>query len=189
ASEWNDTARLRPGWTAPRRFAEQASRTPGALAVTAADGTLTYRELDGRADALARRLRALGVGTESRVALLLDRTLDLPIAIFGVWKAGGAYVPLDPESPPARLVDLLTDSEPALVIHRGGRPVPPIDGIRFLDLATEEEPDRVQKASLPMVQPDHLAYLIYTSGTTGKPKAVMIEHGSLATTLTSFFDR
>jgi len=197
AIEWNDTARRPPGgpgWTAPRRFAGQAARTPQALAVAAAGGTLTYRELHDRADTLARRLRALGIGAESRVALLLDRTLDLPVAIFGVWKAGGAYVPLDPESPATRLADLLADAEPALVIHRGAPPLPLPEGMSSLDLAREEPDtpgiaDLATDAALPDVRSEQLAYLIYTSGTTGKPKAVMVEHGSLATTLTSFFDR
>jgi amino acid adenylation domain-containing protein/non-ribosomal peptide synthase protein (TIGR01720 family) len=187
ASEWNDTARSRSAWTAPQRFAEQASRTPEALAVAAAGGTLSYRELDDRSTALAKHLRALGVGPETRVALLLDRTLDVPIAIFGVWKAGGAYVPLDPDSPAARLADLLADAEPAVVLHRGPLPVPIVTGIRSLDLATQE--DLTTETALPDVRPEHLAYFIYTSGTTGKPKAVMIEHGCLAATLTSFRDR
>jgi amino acid adenylation domain-containing protein/non-ribosomal peptide synthase protein (TIGR01720 family) len=187
AVEWNDTARSGPSWVAPRRFAEQAARTPEALAAVAAGGTLSYRELDVRSDALARRLRALGVGAESRVALLLERTLDIPVAILGVWKAGGAYVPLDPDAPAARLAGLLADAEPALVIHRGGLPVALAEGVRSLDLAAQEPP--LSAPALPEVSPGHLAYLIYTSGTTGKPKAVMIEHGNLAVTLTSFIDR
>jgi amino acid adenylation domain-containing protein/non-ribosomal peptide synthase protein (TIGR01720 family) len=187
AREWNDTARPQPSWTAPRRFAEQAARAPQALAVAAASGTLSYGELAERASSLARRLRALGVGAESRVALLLERTLDVPVAVFGVWGAGGAYVPLDPDAPAARLADLLADAEPAVVIHRGAPPVPPAEGMRFLDLAILE--DVAADAALPEVRPGDLAYFIYTSGTTGKPKAVMVEHGSLAATLASFLDR
>ncbi len=186
AAEWNDTARARPAWTAPQRFAGQAARTPRAVAVVAGGEELTYGELDRLSAELARRLRALGVGAESRVALLLDRTLDVPVAILGVWRAGGAYVPLDPDSPPARLADLLADAEPAVVIHRGGPP-PPMAGMRFLDLAIAQ--DVPGEAPLPEVRPDQLAYLIYTSGTTGRPKAVMVEHGSLAATLASFIDR
>ena len=187
AAEWNDTARPRPAWTAPRRFAEQTARAPEALAVVAAGRTLSYRELGDRSDALARRLRSLGVGPESRVALLLDRTLDLPVAIFGVWKAGGAYVPLDPDSPAVRLADLLADADPAVVVHRGAPPVPAGTGMRYLDLAIQD--DVAPDAALPEVRPEHLAYFIYTSGTTGRPKAVMVEHGNLAATLTSFGDR
>ncbi len=188
ASEWNDTYRPRPAWTAPQRFVEQAARTPQAVAVVAGVEELTYGELDRRSGELAHRLRGLGIAAESRVALLLDRTLDVPVAIFGVWRAGGAYVPLDPDSPAARLADLLADAEPAVVIHRGPTPVPPAPGMWFLDLATEE-PVRAMEAALPEVRPEHLAYFIYTSGTTGRPKAVMVEHGSLAATLTSFNER
>ena len=189
--EWNDTSRQHPGphqrWTAPERFAAQAARTPEALAVTMGDETLSYGELDRRADELARRLLRLGVGPETRVALLLGRTLDVPVAILGVWKAGGAYLPLDLDSPPERLADLLADAEPAVVIHRGAPELPAAEGVRWLDLAVPE-PDSMA-LPLPKVSAEDLAYLIYTSGTTGKPKAVMIEHGSLATTLETFFDR
>jgi amino acid adenylation domain-containing protein len=185
--EWNDSGRPHPGWTAPARFAAQAARTPEALAVTLGDEALSYGELDRRADELARRLLRLGVGPETRVALLLGRTLDLPVAIFGVWKAGGAYLPLDLDSPAERLADLLADAEPSIVIHRGAPGLPAVEGVRWLDLDTLE-PDSVATL-LPAVAPGDLAYLIYTSGTTGKPKAVMIEHGQLVTTLESVLDR
>jgi amino acid adenylation domain-containing protein/non-ribosomal peptide synthase protein (TIGR01720 family) len=187
AAEWNDTARPAAGWTAPQRFAAQAARTPDAPAVTAAGETLTYRQLDARVDALAHRLRVLGIGAESRVALLLDRTLDVPVAILGVWRAGGAYVPLDPDTPVARLQDLLADAEPALVIHRGTPPVTPSAGQRFLDLTDPSDP--TDRSDLSSPSPEHLAYMIYTSGTTGRPKAVMGEHGSLAATLSACIER
>ena len=190
AIEWNDTARPRPDWTAPRRFAGQAARTPEALAVAAAGERLSYRELDQRSDALARRLRALGVGAESRVALLLERTLDVPVAIFGVWKAGGAYVPLDPDSPADRLADLLADAEPEVVIHRGALPESLATCVRSLDLSIPSFPPEPEGEALPAFPtPGDLAYLIYTSGTTGRPKAVMVEHGNLAAVLASFIDR
>jgi amino acid adenylation domain-containing protein/non-ribosomal peptide synthase protein (TIGR01720 family) len=185
-AEWNDTARPAAGWTAPERFAVQAARAPGAPAVTAAGETLSYRELDRRSDALARYLRGLGVGRESRVALLLGRTVDVPVAILGVWKAGGAYVPLDLDSPPERLASLLDDAAPAVVVHRGPLPVALPEGKVPLDL--DRLPGSLEGEPLPEVRPGDLAYLIYTSGTTGKPKAVMVEHGSLAVTLASVLD-
>jgi amino acid adenylation domain-containing protein/non-ribosomal peptide synthase protein (TIGR01720 family) len=190
AIEWNDTHRPRPAWTAPRRFAEQAARTPEALAVAAAGERLSYRELDQRSTALARRLRVLGIGAESRVALLLERTLDVPVAILGVWKAGGAYIPLDPDSPVDRLVDLLADAEPEIVIHRGALPAALVPCVPSLDLS-ELAFDAGAGSEVRLKSPDpaDLAYLIYTSGTTGRPKAVMIEHGSLAGVLTSVIDR
>ncbi|HEY3569257.1 MAG TPA: amino acid adenylation domain-containing protein, partial [Thermoanaerobaculia bacterium] len=186
-AEWNDTARPPLSWTAPERFAAQAARTPEAPAVTAAGETLSYGELDRRSAALARHLRALGVGRESRVALLLGRTADVPVAILGVWRAGAAYVPLDLDAPAERLAGLLDDAAPAVVIHRGPLPVPPPEGTVPLDL--DQMPDAPGDRALPEVGPGDLAYLIYTSGTTGKPKAVMIEHGGLAATLASVISR
>ena len=192
AVEWNDTARPRPDWTAPRRFAGQAARTPEALAVAAAGERLSYRELDQRSDALARRLRALGVGAESRVALLLERTLDVPVAIFGVWKAGGAYVPLDPGFARRSL------GGPAGRRRAGGRdpsrsPCPRVSRpvFRSLDLSdlVPSVNERKARSSRRPQSLGDLAYLIYTSGTTGRPKAVMVEHGNLAAVLASVIDR
>ncbi len=182
--EWSDSARPRPDWTVPARFAAQAAATPAALAVVGPDGELTYGELDRRAGELARRLLALGVGeagAEPRVALLLGRTIDVPVAILGVWKAGAAYVPLDPDSPPGRLAGLLDDAAPAALVHRGPLPLALPAGMRGLDLAAETPAPGI--APLPAPSPARLAYMIYTSGTTGRPKAVMIEHGQLAATL------
>jgi amino acid adenylation domain-containing protein/non-ribosomal peptide synthase protein (TIGR01720 family) len=169
-AEWSDTARPLPGWTVPERFAGWAAATPDALAVAAAGEELTFGELDRRADALAQRLRGAGVGPESRVALLLDRTAEMPVALLGVWKAGGACVPLDPASPPERLATLLQDAEPAVIIHRGFE----------LEVSSSRQGGG-QEGALP--RPEHLAYMIYTSGTTGLPKAVLVEHGSLAAVL------
>ncbi|HEY3569258.1 MAG TPA: amino acid adenylation domain-containing protein [Thermoanaerobaculia bacterium] len=185
-AEWNDTARPAAGWTAPRRFAERAAAAPEAPAVLAGGEALTYGELDRRSTALARRLRALGVEPEARVALLLGRTADVPVAVLGVWKAGGAYVPLDLGSPAERLADLLADCEPAVVVHRGPLPVALAEGTPALDLAVDGSGEG--DGPLPEVRPEHLAYLIYTSGTTGRPKAVMATHQGLSTTLQSVID-
>ena len=185
--EWNDTVRPLPGWTVPERFAAQAARTPEAVAVIAAGENLTYAELDRRSTALAQWLRAAGVETESRVALLLGRTLDVPVALLGVWKAGGAFVPLDLEAPPARIADLLADAEPAAVVFRGSLPVPVPDGVEAVDLDDLRAP--LEAGELPAVRSGQLAYLLYTSGTTGRPKAVLVEHGSLAAILGSLMDR
>jgi amino acid adenylation domain-containing protein len=182
--EWNDTARPLPEWTVPERLALQAARTPDALALIAAGETLTFGELDRRAGRLARRLRAAGVGPESRVALLLDRTADLPVALLAVWKAGGACVPLDPASPVERRNALLADAAPALVIHRNP---PDLPSLPALDLAESDSSDDSWESPSP--SPEDLAYMIYTSGTTGLPKAVMVEHRSLAAVLAATGDR
>ncbi len=175
--EWSDTARPLPEWTVPGRFADQAAATPEALALVADGESLTFAALDGRAEELARRLRAAGVATGSRVALLLDRTAEMPAALLAVWKAGGVCVPLDPASPAERLASLLADAEPAVLIHRG------LDLEAFLPVTRGRSPE----GALP--RPEHLAYMIYTSGTTGLPKAVMVEHGGLAAVLAAVLDR
>jgi len=172
--EWNDTARPLPGWTVPARFAAQAARTPDATALVFRGAALSYGELDRRAAAFARRLRATGAGPGKRVAILLERSPELVAALLGVWKVGGAAVLLDPAAPPARTADLLADAEPAAVIGPGG--IDPTD-----------RADRTDPAH--PAAPADLAYLIYTSGTTGRPKAVEIEHGSLAATLAALLGR
>ncbi|HEY0553540.1 MAG TPA: amino acid adenylation domain-containing protein, partial [Thermoanaerobaculia bacterium] len=187
-AEWNDTARPLPSWTVPERLAAQVARTPEALAVITTGEALTYAELDRRAGELAARLRALGVRAESRVALLLGRTVDVPVALLAVWKAGGAALPLDPASPPERLAALLADAEPAVVIHHGPLSVELPAGPQGLDLEGFS-PGREDGAELACPRPEHLAYMIYTSGTTGLPKAVMVEHGSLAAVLDAFLGR
>ncbi len=196
--EWNDTrwyaADRGVDWMRPvhRRFERRAAERPDAVAMIFENRSLTYGELDARADALARRLRELGVKAETRVGLLVERSLDLPVGILGIWKAGGAYVPLDPHQPEARLAFLLEDAvrgqEAAVVVLQ--EPLrDKLAGLHVEDLAlvsipvsgearTEEEP-----AEDPDTAPSDLAYLIYTSGTTGQPKAVQVEHGHLAHTL------
>jgi amino acid adenylation domain-containing protein len=187
-TEWNDAARPLPGWTVPERFAAQAARTPEAAALVAGGETLTYGELDRRAAVLARRLRALGVVPEARVALLLGRAPEAAVAMLGVWQAGGAFVALDPGAPAGRLAGILADAEPAVVLHHGALSVPLPAGMRPLDLAS---PDGLPEAEGPPLEipPGRLAYLIYTSGTTGGPKAVLIEHGALAMVLGTVVER
>ncbi|MFL6293984.1 MAG: condensation domain-containing protein, partial [Thermoanaerobaculia bacterium] len=156
-ADWNHTAGQVPDRTLPERFAAQAARTPDAVAVIAGKEKLTYGEIDRRSDELARRL---DVEPDSRVALLLGRTPDVPVAVLAAWKAGAAYIPLDPEWPAERLRTVLADAEPALLVHRG--PLPVSLDVTALDLA---EPGAPGDGELPGFHPDRLAYLIYTSGT------------------------
>ncbi|MES1245199.1 MAG: non-ribosomal peptide synthase/polyketide synthase, partial [Acidobacteriota bacterium] len=180
-AEWNDTAFASAGGTVVERFAAQAARTPGAPAVEAGGSVLSYGDLARRSGDLARHLRTLGVGPETRVGLCLDRTADLAVGLLGIWKAGGAYVAMEPSYPDARLALLLEDSAaPVVVTERRWRDRLAAMTQVPLVCADEVEPTEGAEAS---PGPRDLAYLIYTSGTTGRPKAVMVEHGSLANLL------
>ncbi|MFP6560690.1 amino acid adenylation domain-containing protein [Paraburkholderia sp. B3] len=176
----------------PRRYAQaapvhrlierQAAATPYALAAQFGEETLTYRELDARANRLAHRLMKLGVGPDVRVGIGMERSLDTLIALLAVMKSGGAYVPLDPAIPSARRAYMAADSGVRLVItHRhpaqdvSGLPTPvPLLELDSLDLNGESE-----HRPLVEVSGEQLAYVIYTSGSTGKPKGVMVTHHAL----------
>ncbi|HEY0605955.1 MAG TPA: amino acid adenylation domain-containing protein, partial [Herpetosiphonaceae bacterium] len=166
-------------------FAAQAARTPEAVAVVFGDRSLTYAELDRRANQLAHELRRLGVGPEVRVGLYLQRSLDLVVALLGIWKAGGAYVPLDPSYPAQRLAFLLADAEIAVVLTQQDLAATVPSEIQALCLDRDWERIAQADASAPDtgVQPDHLAYVIYTSGSTGQPKGVLVNHSNLLATL------
>ncbi|HEX3529757.1 MAG TPA: non-ribosomal peptide synthase/polyketide synthase, partial [Thermoanaerobaculia bacterium] len=181
--EWNDTASAVPRAMAHQLFEEQARRAPDAPALRGAGGeVLSYRELNGRADRLARLLRRRGVGPEVRVALALERSPEAIIALLAVLKAGGAFVPLDPAYPAERLAAMLADSRAPLLLTREGlRDRLPRHGaetlcLDSLDLALDPGPDPGPPAGH---DPDHLAYVIYTSGSTGRPKGVEVAHRGL----------
>lgn len=160
-------------------FEERAARTPDAVAVLTADRQITYRRLNAHANQIARRLRAMGVRPEDRVALLLPRSPDSVTAMLGVLKAGAAYVPLDPGHPAVRLSEILADAAPACLVtttavrdrcpgYRG--PVLCLDG-QTDELGAEATTD----LRLP-IRADGLAYLLHTSGSTGRPKGVLGLH-------------
>jgi amino acid adenylation domain-containing protein len=158
---------------------EVVAARPEARAVLCGEQVLSYGELDRRANRLAWRLRELGVRPEARVAVCLDRSADLVVALLGVLKAGGAYMPLDPAYPPERLLYMLRDSGAAVLLTEPG-PEERLAGFEgaVVRLDGVEEPGRAD-APVAGVRPDNLAYLIYTSGSTGRPKGVMISHHSL----------
>ncbi|KUL55238.1 non-ribosomal peptide synthetase [Streptomyces sp. NRRL F-4489] len=160
-------------------FEAQAARTPDAVAVATADTHLTYAELDARAEALARRLRARGCGPEDRVGVLLDRGPDLVAALLAVWKAGAAYVPADPCTPDGRLATLFTGADCRLVVTE------PAHAGRTAGIPTilADEPDAPSTTDEPRAAdraPARLAYVLHTSGSTGAPKGVAVEHRALA---------
>jgi amino acid adenylation domain-containing protein len=173
-AEWNDRAVAVPGLPLHRLFEEQARLRPDAVAVEDGRRGLTYGELDARADRLARRLRALGVGPEVAVAFCLDRSIEAVETILAILKAGGAYVPLDPTYPAERLAWMIADSGARVLIRAPGVPSPPApSGVATLDLGTGQ----AAEAILPEeVDAGGLAYVFYTSGSTGRPKGVAATH-------------
>ncbi len=174
----NDTAVTGPDSTLTGLIEAQVTATPDAVAVTFEDRHLTFAELDARANQVAHRLRTLGVGPETLVAVCAERALELPVALLGVLKAGGAYVPLDPEHPAERLRFMLDDAQAPVLLtqqHLVDR-LPAVDTrivvlddpARFADLPTNDPG--------PLAGADNAAYVIYTSGSTGRPKGVPNTH-------------
>lgn len=166
-------------------FEERVARHPHEVAVMFGDQSLTFAMLNAKANQLAWHLRAKGVGPDDRIALFLERGLDMIIGLLAAWKAGGAYVPLDPAYPLERLQYVVEDAAPRMLLtsanlrHR----IPHTTAeIIMLDAQCAE----IEQHSLGNVdvraaglRPHHLAYVIYTSGSTGKPKGVMIEHSNV----------
>jgi amino acid adenylation domain-containing protein len=182
---WNDTWE-EAGDLAHRRFARQAEISAGRDAVVCGEETLTYRELDGRSARLARLLRSHGVGPESRVAVLLDRSAGIAVALLGILRAGGAYVPLDPVHPGERLKLLLEEAAPAVLLTRRSllRDLPPVPAAVVCLDDDAAAPDGGEPL-LDLVEPGYPAYVVFTSGSTGRPKGVQISHGALANVLAS----
>ncbi|MER6946230.1 amino acid adenylation domain-containing protein [Nonomuraea sp. NPDC000554] len=169
---FEDTVRL------DELFTRQVAETPDAVAVVGDGFSLTYTELDVRANRLAHTLRARGVGRDHLVAVLADRSPEMLVAVYAVLKAGGAYLPIDPGNPPDRVAYILRDSAARLVLcqprHLG------LVGEDMTALDLTDEAAYAAKTSTPPVVGDarDLAYVIYTSGSTGDPKGVQIEHRS-----------
>ena len=186
--EWNQTTAEHPS---ERRihelFEDQVKRTPDAVAIIFGNEQLSYRELNGRANRLAHHLIERGVKPESFVGVMLDRSIDMIVAILATLKAGAAYLPLDSDYPRARLAQILNDAMPKLVLANGRlRPRLPetVDALELdtreteitLDLASFENTTGLEHTD-PSASP---AYLIYTSGSTGTPKGVVIPHAALS---------
>jgi|GEM_PF-192527 len=181
----------RPAASLHDLFAAQARRTPDAPALVAGAETLTYRELEGRAGRIARRLRALGVGPEVRVGICLERGVEMVASILGVHAAGGAYVPLDPLYPAERLAFMLHDSGATVLVTRESLrgTLPEFGGaVVSLDAPWPEDADGGDAPLDGPAAPENLAYVIYTSGSTGRPKGVLVEHASAANLLCSAAD-
>jgi amino acid adenylation domain-containing protein len=159
-------------------FEEQVEAVPDAPAVECGRSHMTYAELNGTANRLAQRLSAYNLRPDDRVAVCVERSLDMVVAILAVLKAGAAYVPLDPEYPEERLRYIVEDSAPAVFLSNGGYDRI-ADEVPVLTINTVRSGEDVNlPANNARLSPDSLAYVIYTSGSTGRPKGVMVEHGN-----------
>ena len=182
-TEWNQTnADFPDGECIHTVFERQAATTPNTTAVIFQDEQLNYAELNSRANQLARHLQMLGVGPDTRVGILLERSVEMIVGLLAALKAGGAYVPLDPATPPERLRFIIDDAQVAVLLTnivlgkslpRHGARVVYVDADRDAFARHTEEDLGVK------VWPENLAYVIHTSGSTGEPRGVMIQHRSV----------
>ncbi|MGV9856153.1 amino acid adenylation domain-containing protein [Streptomyces sp. NPDC003442] len=184
--------------TLPAQFERQAAATPESVAVSSGETSVTYRELNARANRLARLLVSHGVGPESLVGIRLERSADLVIAVLAVLKAGGAYLPIDPAYPADRVAYMLRDAAPVLLITHGAEAAGggdglgdstaggPGGGVPVVDLGRAEafaglpDTDVTDAERTAPLRAAHPAYVIYTSGSTGHPKGVVIPHRNVS---------
>ncbi len=167
------------------RIAAQARATPDAIAVIAGDERLSYAALVARADAIAAALSARGIGVEDRVAVMLPRKIDLPVALLGVLRAGAAFVPLDTRTPAARVASVLASSGATLLIADGAIALADVPCASVPQLLAEADV-LPASAALRAVPLQALAYVIYTSGSTGEPKGVAIAREAFANASEAF---
>ncbi|MEV8547791.1 amino acid adenylation domain-containing protein [Streptomyces sp. NPDC051572] len=183
--EWNATDVVAPAVLVPGLFEAQVVRSPDAVAVVADGVSVSFAELDVRANRLAHFLRLQGVGAESVVGLCLPRGVESIVGILGVWKAGAAYLPVDPGQPAERIAFLLQDSGVVLTLT-SEEIMDDLPAGRQRLVAVDDVLVAMQVAAAPETAPEvpldpgQLAYVIYTSGSTGRPKGVAVTHGSLA---------
>lgn len=184
--QWNDTARSYTYQSLHHRFEEQAARTPDRLALIYASQQLTYAQLNGRANRLARAIIAQGGRPGSHIGLSMQRSMDMVVSILAILKAGSCYVPLEPEYPKERLRHIVTDAAIEMILTHQDMdalfedlPVLTLHVERWCAAASEED---AVNLDLPCSESD-LAYILYTSGSTGKPKGVMIEQRGIVNRL------
>ena len=185
---WNDTQRAYPQDLCLHQLVEaQVERTPEALAVVFEEEALTYRELNDKADQLARYLRGLGVGPEVLVGICVERSIEMVVGLLGILKAGGAYVPLDPDYPRERLAFMLNDAQaPVLLTQKRLAPQLPEHGAKVCCLDADWPTIVREGREVPLrhaATAENLAYVIYTSGSTGRPKGAMNTHRGICNRL------
>ena len=187
--DWNRTETRCPQQCLHVLFEQQAARTPHAVAVRFETQELSYKQLNERANQIARYLQRAGAGPETLVGICIERSLDLVVGLLGVLKAGAGYVPLDPALPTGRISYMLEDSRSRIVLTRS-RFLAGLPQSNALMLCLDEDRRELTVEATDNLgnvsHPGNLAYVIYTSGSTGKPKGVMVEHQGLINVLNFF---
>jgi amino acid adenylation domain-containing protein len=181
--EWNPTDVVYPvSGSLHEIFERQVTRTPDVVALVFENEQLTYAELNRRANQLARHLRALGVKAESRVGVMLERSVEMVVSLLAILKAGGAYLPLDPDYPQERLAFMLADAETDCLLTNT-RLQTKLEAVPCTVICLDSEFEIITRLSDENlhsdISADNLAYVIYTSGSTGKPKGVTVTHGNV----------
>jgi amino acid adenylation domain-containing protein len=190
--EFNDTRREYPALCLHELFEAQVRRTPDAVALRFENGLLSYRELNRKANQLARYLRSIGVGAESLVGIMVERSVQMAISVLAVLKTGGAYVPLDAEYPRERLSFMLRDSRSRVLLTQDHLlsqigALDPFVADQVQVVRVDEDWEKISEQSGENVDSgatlDNLAYVIYTSGSTGRPKGAMLPHRGIVNCL------
>ena len=187
--DWNDTACEVPPATLPTLFESQVKRRPDATALVFEESTLSYSQLNTRANRLAHFLINKGVGWEHPVAVALPRSVEMMVGILAVLKAGGAYVPLDPAFPAERLRYMVEDSGAKVLVTHRALSEALFTGLNLVRVHLDDQRDQIEQQSgeplAPLAKASDRAYVIYTSGSTGRPKGVEVEHRALTNFLCS----
>lgn len=176
---WPKTAEKSEPFCLHERFIRQVTHTPTATAVTFENKTLTYMELNQKANKLAHLLQSLGTGPETIVAICVERSLEMIVGILAILKAGAAYLPLDPDYPKGRLAYMLADAQAVVLLsHQAVADRIPEQHPEIIWLDADQEQIKNQPDTDPIstAKPDNTAYIIYTSGSTGTPKGVLVTH-------------
>jgi amino acid adenylation domain-containing protein len=183
-----ESGREYPVWCVHEAFERRAAAAPDDVAVSFEEQSLTYGQLNERANRLAHRLIDLGAGPEALVALFFEPSLEMVVGILGVLKAGAAYLPLDPEHPRERLDFVIGDAQAKLIVTEQ-RLLERLGEIDAPAVCLDRDAPELERQSpanpVTAVAPENLAYVIYTSGSTGRPKGVLVEHRQVARLFTA----